>query len=161
MHPQISKKEGLNLYLVLFLVFIFFLMSSPPDVLAANDASALPGVEYFTPDLNASLQTVAPILRLINWAAGIFGLILVVIGIWKTLKIVWQVFTGRGDYEVKNVLDMLKPVLFGIILVLFAITGLWYKFLVFLWTMIVPQAEEGLNNVRTPGAILKTFKYPG
>ena len=113
MNLPMFVKKGRKLYFILPAVFMLVLLIVP-DVLAANDASALPGVEYFTPDLNASLQTVAPILRLINWAAGIFGLILVVIGIWKTLKIVWQVFTGRGDYEVKNVLDMLKPVLFGI-----------------------------------------------
>ena len=110
MNLPMFVKKGRKLYFILPAVFMLVLLIVP-DVLAANDASALPGVEYFTPDLNASLQTVAPILRLINWAAGIFGLILVVIGIWKTLKIVWQVFTGRGDYEVKNVLDMLKPVL--------------------------------------------------
>lgn len=146
MTSLMSKKKDLYIGLWL-LVLCAFVLAIPSEVFAANDASTLPDVKYFTPNLEASLETVDPILRLINWAAGIFGLVLIVMGTWKTLKIVWEAFTSKQGTNTQTILDQLKVVLFGVVLTLFAITGVWYKLLIFLWEMIVPQIVDGTGKI--------------
>jgi len=129
-----------------------FILGTCSLAIAASDDddtdTSLPDVKYFTPDMDASLTTVSPVLHLINWAAAIFGLYIIARGIWKTLRIVHNSYTGSYEStSVKDIGEKLKPVGLGILIVLFAVTGLWYKVLVFAWTMIVPQVNDGLDEV--------------
>lgn len=149
-------------YLLIFLS-LFLILSFSSLVLAANDEDNnnginLPDASYFTPDMNASLKTVSPVLHMINWGIGIFGLFLVAWGIWKTLKIIYKEFTGEHDSEVKDIMGRLKPVGLGIIIVLFAVTGLWYKILVFLWMKITPEVEQGLKDVTQSSGLFLDLK---
>lgn len=147
-------KKHIKFYVLFFSLTFMFGYCSP--VLGAIETS-LPDAKYFTPDMQASINTVSPVLHLLNWAAAIFGLFLIGWGIWKILRIVYQAFSGDRDTGSKELLAQLKPVGLGILIILFAITGLWYKVLVFLWTMIVPQVDKGLDEVKQTGSIIMPF----
>lgn len=107
--------------------------------LVMADTSSLPDASLFTPDLAASASIIGPFLGVVNLAIGIAGLVLIVMGVGKALRGVWEYYRGSGqnvDYG-----PLLKRIGIGMGIAFFAMTGLWYRMLVFIWKLIVPNLE--------------------
>lgn len=78
-----------------------------------------------------------PFLRLGNWVIGAVGGIIILLGVWRLLVIGFKSMFGDKEFsDVPSILTALKPMGFGAIVVLLAVTGSWFSVLDMVWSVI-------------------------
>jgi len=98
--------------------------------------------------------TVGGVFRVINWALGVFGMIGIVLAIYRVVSNVVSAMRGRGHLDY---VGELKFVGIGILLLVAAITGLWYQILIFLWNAIIPSINKTLET--SPMGLIISEQY--
>ncbi len=92
---------------------------------------------------------IQPILRFGNWLIGLVGGAVILLGVWRALVIAFKAMTGADEYRtVGSIIDALKPVGFGVVVVLLAVTGAWYQIFDLVWAKVVAPVISILTGNR-------------
>ncbi|MEW9124338.1 MAG: hypothetical protein AB2421_16625 [Thermotaleaceae bacterium] len=112
-------------------------------ILSTTMVFALPEANLFTPDLSFAGDAVSPIFIVINWGLGVYGLWLFLKAAFSLLKIVASLFKG-GSLD--GSMQQLKNLGVGVLILLVTITGMWYKFIMFVWSKMRSQGLDGFDE---------------
>lgn len=92
---------------------------------------------------------IQPVLQFGNWLIGLVGGVVILLGVWRALVIAFKAMTGAKEYSTLGaIIDALKPIGFGVIVVLLAVTGAWYQIFDMVWAKVVSPVINILTASR-------------
>lgn len=127
---------------------------------AAQDQSQTPRADdirqVLRPEWYRPVQTlgqggtspVVPLLKFGNWLLGIFGALIILMAVYRALLVVWHAVSGKETQTSKAMFEELKPLLYGVAIVLLAVTGAWYDVFFFIWSKVVQPAVTTITSGR-------------
>ncbi|MDO7785789.1 hypothetical protein [Desulforamulus aquiferis] len=139
---QIRKNKKFFIILLAFLAI--FLVSIVTPVMAANDGFSLPDPGLFKPDLNKSSDSGKGFIAALNI---LIGFVSVVFLGYAVLMLVWDLkdlISGKKDLKTQQ--GRFIAIGVAALILLLALTGVWYVVLIAIWDKILVPVINALSG---------------